>query len=71
MKLFLLPLHEALALPSGDNNSIGLHRSARRNGVMESWSYERMAFLKHEIQGFHINAILQYSNTPIPVWIFL
>jgi hypothetical protein len=35
MKLFLLPLHEALALPSGDNDGVGLHRSTRRNGVME------------------------------------
>jgi hypothetical protein len=30
-ELFLLPLHEALTLPGGDNNGIGLHRSTRRN----------------------------------------
>jgi hypothetical protein len=30
-ELFLLPLHETLAFPSGYNNGISLHRLTRKN----------------------------------------
>jgi hypothetical protein len=36
VELFLFPFHEALALPSGDNDCIGLHHStAKLHGMME------------------------------------
>jgi hypothetical protein len=35
-KLFLLPLHEALALPSGDNDGIGLHRFKKEK--LDEWN---------------------------------
>jgi hypothetical protein len=40
VELFLLPFHEAMALSSGDDHCVGLHRSIEATwgiGMMEQW----------------------------------
>jgi hypothetical protein len=71
IELFLLPLHETLALPSGDNNGIGLHRSTRKDGEMEKWSNGVMKEWNFENIKPEDFTLTHHSNTPMIVSIFL